>query len=311
MANGELRAAYGKLRIARRATSWLGATIAAAVLVIGLTHLPGSGGVLGELRWSFRWPTPGNLNRAHVLFELIEQRSPGSQIQILDTLLNAEARTAQEAGLSLTAAALRGTQRNPPTATREQALAPFLHWLARLAPGERLQFQPYPLLIAELPRAQREASGLLTPADLGWMIAGTAERRSDWRERAEMLVFRPAPAEPGIRQRLAMLDAARPVPGHLAPLAPADVAAELVPPGEELAALLADADPRVSGAAGRILAVSGDPRGVPTLSRWLQQNPQMTAGTNKLMTALFGPDWRDLGESGSPAREPGARDGRY
>ena len=106
-----------------------------------------------------------------------------------------------------------------------------------------------------------------------------------------------------------MLDALQSIPAPLAPLSAQNVAAELVPTSEQLLALLGDTDPRVSWSAGRILAVSADACGVPAVCHWLQWNPQMTACADKLMTALFGPDWRDLGESGSSTRESGPSDG--
>lgn len=294
----------------RRTLSWIGTLAALAAGSIGVARLPGSAGLSSELRWLNGWPSRANSNRANALFELTERRAPGSQARILDTLLGDSDSDVQRVGLRLSAIALLNALRTPPTMSREQALGPFLRWLARVPPEKRLQYDPYPLLIAELPRAQREATGLLTAPDLRWMVTRTGERALDWRERADALVFRRAPAEPGIRQRLLMLDALQPIPGDLAPLTPEDVAAELVPTSERLLALLDDADTRVSWSAGRILAVSGDPRGVPAVCRWLQWNPQMVTCADKLMTALFGPDWRDLCESGSPARESGPGDSR-
>jgi hypothetical protein len=294
----------------RRTLSWIGTLAVLAAGSIGVARLPGSGGLSSELRWLFGWPSSANTNRAHVLFQLAARQAPHSQISILESLLSDSDPVAQQAGLSLSVTMVLGATSNPPMMSRREALGPFLHWLARVPPEKRLRFDPYPLLIAELPGAEREATGLLTATDLGWMIAGTGERGLDWRERADALVFRRAPAEPGIRQRLLMLDALQPIPGDLAPLTPEDVAAELVPTSEQLLALLGDADTRVSWNAGRILAVSGDSRGVPGVRRWLQWNPQMATCADKLMTALYGPDWRDLCESGSPARESGPRDSR-
>jgi hypothetical protein len=296
-------------RTARRCISWTGTLAIVAGVAIGARYLPGAGSVTDELRWLFGWPSHANLNRADALFELAEQQAPGSQTRILDALLGDSDPVVQQAGLNLSTGALLRALGTSSRKSPRQALDPFLRWLARVPPEKRLQYDPYPLLIAELPPAQRVAAGLLTPGDLRWMIAGTRERSLDWRERAEALVFRPGPVEPGVRRRLRMLDALQPIPDELMPLSSEDIAAELVPTREQLLALLADADTRVSSNAGRILAVSGDVRGIPAVCRWLQWNPRMTASAGKLMTALFGPDWRDLGESGSATREPGPGDG--
>ncbi len=294
----------------RRTISWVGTLTILAAAGGGVTRLPGSGGLASEMRWLFGWPSAANLNRAHVLFRLTEAQAPGSQNLILESLLGDDDLVAQHGGLALTVSALLRTKTSTPASVSPRAvLGPFLHWLACVRPEKRLDFDPYPLLIAELPPREREAVGLLTPADLRWMLARTGERGMDWRARADVLVFRSAKTEPGIRQRLLMLDALQPIPESLAPLTAEEIAAELIPTREQLLMLLGDADPRVSWGAGRILAVSGDACGVPPVCHWLQWNPRMAPSADRLMTALFGPDWRDLGESGSPTREPGPGDG--
>ncbi len=66
-------------RAVRRTLSWAGTLAVVAGAALGVTRLPGFGGLEAELRWLLgRPPTTASLNRAALLTLLAEKERPGS-----------------------------------------------------------------------------------------------------------------------------------------------------------------------------------------------------------------------------------------
>lgn len=153
----------------------------------------------------------------------------------------------------------------------------------------------------------------LPPDELRWLLAVTLERAEPARTFIEFLLLQAPPADEAAR-RLRLLDGldrAATVRTALErrELQPLDVAELLaaLPPALDLLDRLGDPNPAVRQAAGRLLAVCGDARGLPGLHEWLRAHLRFSGPVNTLMTALFGDDWRTRDASGGPARDPGAR----
>ncbi len=75
-----------------------------------------------------------------------------------------------------------------------------------------------------------------------------------------------------------------------------------------LGALLADPEPEVRWGAGLLLAIIGDARGLPAFCDWTRHVPHGPEHVDRMMTDLFGPDWREHCESRNTTRQPGEGD---
>jgi hypothetical protein len=308
-------------RSTRRAVSWIGTLAVLFACGVGLAHLPGSGGVADELRWLLakdRVPSQ-QFNRAAGLIILAEKQKLGARAAVYKTLL--WERDPRVVGGAITLLANDLGARRPP----DSLLALFTEWFLASTPEARLRYQPDLLACCEhlllfrgldresgTPSASRPWPLPAAVGDYRWLVAGTLCRDDAGRSFADRVVFRERPELDCLRQRLHFLDADAPFleSRRFEALAAEALTAELRPTVEQIASMVTDADARVRWGAGRILAVAGDARGLPAFCDWLQHNARMSANADKLMTPLFGPDWRDLCASGSATRQSSPGDGR-
>jgi hypothetical protein len=151
-----------------------------------------------------------------------------------------------------------------------------------------------------------------------WLLAASLTRDEQTRQLAFFLLFSPEPPAPlRVAQRLHVLDGlvSQKHPDPLTPDAPLvrlsaeQLRAELRVPPERLAELLADPLPAVRQAAGRILALAGDARGLPALDEWRRTRSGLPPEARALLADLYGEDWEDALESRSATRAASTSDG--
>ena len=307
-------------RSLRRAVSWIGTLAVLAACGVGLAHLPGSGGIVDELRWLLgRGRAPSqSLNRATALILFAEKQRPGTRTALFKELLWERNPRIVRGTIGLLAGQL--DIRKPP----DDLLALFTQWFLASTAEERLRYQPALLACCEhlllfqgldlKPETRSTSQPWPLPAAVGdyrWLVAGTLWRQHAGRAFADGVVFRKRADLDWLSLRLQFLDGDAPfLENHRFPPLPADrLAATLRPSVEQVLAMVKDPDERVRWGAGRILAAAGDTRGLPALCDWVQHNPRLMPNADKLMKALFGPDWRDLCASGSSTSQSSTSDG--
>jgi hypothetical protein len=308
-------------RSARRAISWVGTLAVLAGGAIGLAHLPGSGGVGDELRWLLGRDrvSPKQFNRATGLIVLAERQKAGARTALYrDLLRERDPRLVRNAITLLANEFGRGH-------VPDDLAAMFTEWFLASTPEQRLRYQPAllaccePLLLFRGIDPERGTGPASQPwplpaavGDYRWLVAGTLWRQHAGRAFADRVVFRPNADLDWLSLRLQFLDGDAPFleSRHFSPLSAGRLTATLRPGVGQVVAMLTDTNERVRWGAGRILAAAGDPRGLPALCDWVRHNPQLIPNTDRLMTALFGPNWRALGASSRPTSEPSPSDGR-
>lgn len=317
----------------RRGLSWALTLASLASLTVGITHLPGAGGAPGEIRWLLgRDGVPSrDVNRAVFLVRAAEENASKTPSQLLRSLLSDKDPRIVSGALAV----ILDWQRLGETRTLTEALDnPFGEWFRRATTAEKVAQLPRSLgcFLAvndmfqyvqgsdPIPWNPTDSRWRLPATDdnLRWLVAATLLRGELDRVDADVTAFSCySPPSCDIITRLRLLDGlparkdpvdSQPVVRY-APILPAAFREQLWMSVNDLVAMLSDPIDQVRWGAGRILAVAGDERGLPAFCDWLQHNPRFTSNANKLMTDLFGPDWRTHCASGSRASQPGQRDG--
>jgi hypothetical protein len=299
-------------------------------LSVAYTRLPGAGGLTAELRWLLAHSTitSRGLSRAATSIHFAAMNSMASRVEMYEALLNDPDRNVVKGTLRLlsTDSALRGPE--PDAALR----ATFARWFSSVSAEDKFFYLPE-LLLCAAPEPQWRTRGTqnaetsdeaseyaeppplsdwlvtITSDDLRWIVASTLPRLSG--HNAAFAVFGDPVKwrHPQLPNRLAFLDdwvTYQPGPPTWERLGEEwDVCLPF--PAAALLEMLHDPADEVRWAAGRILAVAGDERGLPAFCDWLQVNPRAPRA-DQMMIDLFGPDWRKRCESGSATSQPGPRD---
>jgi hypothetical protein len=324
-----------------RCTSWLATAALLTAVGLALRHLPGAGGLTGEVRWLLSRravngpPIPAPANPVLKLLILRESREPGATAGILGTLLSDRDPRVVDGVLSLAFDLRAQSVEGLPRLTG--FWPEFRRWFhnADLSTKQLHREGLVRLLAAELhadddaelsktsaedyhrrPRPGASPAGLeLTNLDLRWILLATLAR--DRRTavpalnvclRAESFAIRDI-----IQTRLELLDrpAGGPWGGACPPPWSHDCLREHAATwstieltiADELSELVRDPDADLRWAAGRILAVCRDRRGLPAVHERLRDRPREMQEADRLMQDLFGPDWREALESGSATRQ--------
>lgn len=269
------------------------------------------------------------VNQAAIVIRSAEQRDPHAALPIYRALLNDPDERVRHGGLMLLPDRFAGRiAASRPVEDGDETRTMLTDWFADASLDERLAHLPYSFLCwcyvyapatpfgeTDAPPRRPIGVGALAAEELRWLLAVTLERSEPARTLVDDLLLARPPADE-VARRLRYLDAmdgatsvrAALERGELRVINGGDLAGALPP---QLAPLdrLADPNPAVRQAAGRLLAVCGDARGLPGLRQWLQAHLRFTTPVNTLMTALFGDEWRTHDASRRPARDPGPRDG--
>ncbi|MGD8451128.1 MAG: hypothetical protein PVJ57_04865 [Phycisphaerae bacterium] len=263
---------------------------------VGWTRLPGVDGVRGELWWQLHRDKlgPSDWTQIGRLVHLTEFEVPGSRAPILKDLLSSGDFVVVDRTLQILSdlLVLRG-------ADSPNLLALVDGWLQSASADDKLAHRR---VLCECGMRRAALNGwkhdAQVPAveDLRWILVATMDPYSMHTMLARDLLPLEADAVRTLSPRQLFLDGVMPAPAGLGIIMPGLPPA--VPLGEPLTesliALLADPVPEVRWAAGRLLAVAGDARGVPAVIEWLQHEPGRTAVAEKLFSYLYGPEWRDL-----------------
>lgn len=294
----------------RRLISWLGTLAVLIALAVGISRLPAQGGLVGELRWVFTRPSPAatKYSRALELLRQAKQRAPDGPFDVMRVLLQDDDPRVVQCALVLVGDSIRSAA----AFAVNWGARLFEEWFTHSTADERFAHLPYTLLqcywdagsgmyaphFAETPTRDEVAAAQLVPwrgaDDVCWIVAGTLEKGPDWRPLADAGAFNGVAPTQHIRVRLLVLDAllTRDTAFVPTPLDEKTLRAELIPSLEQVLSLLTDSREKVRWAAGRILTVAGDRRGLPAFREWLAANPRIPPGAMQMLTELFGPDWR-------------------
>lgn len=269
------------------------------------------------------------VNQAAIVIRNAEQRDPNAAPPIYRALLCDSDERVRQGGLMLLSD--RGAGRitdSHPVEGGDEIRALLLVWFAGASLEERRARLPYSFLCwcyahaatasptdTDEPPRRAMAVASLPAEELRWLLAVTLERSEPARTLVDDLLLAPPPADQAAR-RLRYLDGmdgatrirAALERGELRPINAADLVGAL-PPQLALLDRLADPNPAVRQAAGRLLAVCGDARGLPGLHEWLRAHLRFSTPANTLMTTLFGDDWRTRDASSRPARDARPRGG--
>jgi len=314
--------------VARRTISWLVVLAVLVAVTLVVRRLPGAGGVADELRWLLACDNPPSrsFNRVSLLIREAEQRQLGARAALFRELLTDDDRRVVRGALVVLADHLR-----PSGTLHEDLRSVFADWFAAAPVRDKIDYLPYSLICSA--RAAGRATegdpplaaitplvGSWVPAlgedDQRWIIAATLERNPDARELTQMLLFRGGPGADSVVHRLQYLDGVTslkyPDPldadHKLEPITMDALRAQYRLDADRLPAMLSDPLARVRWAAGRILAVCGDERGLPAFDEWLQANRRSRVAGEAIMIDLFGPEWRKRIESGGSTRQAGPGD---
>ncbi|MBP7746510.1 MAG: hypothetical protein KA383_10275 [Phycisphaerae bacterium] len=294
----------------RRLISWLGTLAVLGALAVGISRLPAQGGLVGELRWVFTQPIPAATKYSRTL-ELLwqaKQRAPDGPFNVMRVLLHDDDTRVVQCALVLVGDSIRSAA----AFAVDWGARLFEEWFAHSTADQRFAHLPYTLLqcywdagsrmyaphFAETSTRDEVAAGQLAPwrgaDDVCWIVAGTLEKGPDWRPLADAGAFNDAAPTQHIRVRLLVLDAllTRDTAFVPTPLDESTLQTELRPPLEQVLSLLTDLREKVRWAAGRILTVAGDRRGLPAFREWLKAHPNIPPGATQMLAELFGPDWR-------------------
>lgn len=314
-------------RTHRRTISWLALATLLGAGAVGLTRLPGYGGVVAEVRWLLArgYTHPDHHLRAAGLIVVAKHESPESHGQIFRALLRDDDPCVVRAALRI----LEDHLRTLPYARQDLRRA-FRTWFREASIEEKICCGPG--ILTCLMQAEWQVSGdwdfwaklddgaglhaltLLRSEDHRWLVASTLQDIEPARIMAEGLLLGRYCCGPRVSLRLRRLDGlGDPVERLLPeatyrPIGSEELGQQLQIDVDELVAMLNDPIDEVRWAAGRILTVCGDERGLAAFCEWLQTTRGLTREADKLMTDLFGPNWRDACESGGATRQSGASD---
>lgn len=264
-----------------------------ALIVMGAGRLPGAGGLASELRWLFARDAAvqGEFNRASTMLHIAEVRRPGSAAAILDALLSGEDERVVNAALILLVDLL-GQDLDPQDDLRRL----FMRWYASVDVDMKLTHLD--AMLKAISKIGPELEELrLTGADLRWIVAGTLRRNAEIRLAADELAESRLPVFRLVRRKLEALDGLSMAVSVRLPLRSLRM-------NDELATLLDDPVAEVHWAVGRILALSGDQRGLGALNDWLRDDAKAPRWAGKTLEQWFGPDWRKPFETKAVSPQP-------
>jgi hypothetical protein len=311
----------------RRTLSWLGTLAVLTSLAALYTLLPGYGGAVGETRWLLarRAASAHTYRQAGGLLLALEQRGSGQRAAAFRELLRDRDPTMVDRTLRLLADRLQ----HGPDLDSSAMRAAFGEWYVRASVEEKVTHLPWTLLCADprptcgnervfwfarrAPQPDRfEWPNVMTDDDARWMVAATLQTNPDAQAMIDGMLFKyPLRAHRDILLRLRTLDAL-PV-SDLQNVADASEPVELelldedaVVSSRELLDMLADPIAQARWAAARILTVAGDQRGLPAFREWVKTKRKLPPAAEKMMTDLFGPNWRDPAFTPQPATAPPA-----
>jgi hypothetical protein len=288
----------------RRTLSWLGTLAVLAACGVGVTRLPGAGGsgLAGEVRYRITHGShrPSGVDDASWLLFVADEQLPGTEVRVIKQLLYDPDERVVERALTVLTDRARFGQANFydfrawfDSASLDQKMAHLHAALACCAAHDIRPNQPYafPELLLGVP---------LDDDNQRWFIVATLSRGADEREVADRMIARDLRPDTEVCRRLRILDALRPSMVDAArtcneliePINPPELVRQLRIDGALLLSVLSDPNAKLRWAAGRILTVAGDARGLPAFREWLQAHPRIPLDAEKMLTDLFGPDWR-------------------
>ncbi len=288
-------------RTVARSISWLVTVLVVVGVWFGVMSLPGSGGLVDEIRWLVRNGTPSDLNRASWLIRRADDRRAGSAVDVLTELLH-------DPDPQIVRAALMFIGDWYPV-DDPQVVTVYLDWLRQASTEERIRQLPNCMIGGRrfTDTLQSEAIRCLRD-DRRWLVAASLQRQEDVRALVEDTLFGEMAEGTRLARRLRVIDA---LPTNLAAdVIAASVKAQPCDAPAGLESFLDDTIPEARWAAGRILAAAGDPRGLPALCEWLNTTRnRLPPQAVRMLDDLHGPDWRSNCASGSATSQPGAGDG--
>jgi hypothetical protein len=298
----------------RRTLSWLGTLAVLAILAALYTRLPGYGRAVSETRWLLaRGAASAHTYRqADGLLLALEQRDPGQRAAALRELLRDPDPMVIDRTLRLLADRLKHSFDSGLSDLRTA----FEEWSLRASVAERVAHLPWTLLCAtphescgmgrsfwfdrRAPRPGRfEWPNVMTEDDARWMVAATLQTNPDARALIDAMLFRfRFKAHAYVVARLRTLDALPPSDLHfiydtIPETHPEMFERDAVITPQELLNLLADPIPEVRWGAARCLVVTSDPRGLSAFREWAKTKRKLPPAAEKMLTDLFGPNWRD------------------
>jgi hypothetical protein len=328
----------------QRIVSWIGTLGAAGAIAFGATRLPGAGGLTGEVRWLLGHRPPGPIrsssNPALKLLMLHEAGAAGTASRIFGTLLYDRDPRVVDGVLWLASDLAVRPRRGFPDV--DPWVPDFVRWFNETdaRTKESLQAALLTCLLRVILVASFDAGvqGLghrapttgpiaavrdlrVTDDDLRWLLRATVTGSPVGRIYAFAILLR-AESEATcdiLATRARVLEDPRYTSwGSAAPPGYANQCRRetahtwphiALANADALAGLTDDADEQVRWAAGRMLAVCGDERGLPAVDEYVRTNPGRAGPVVGLLDDFLGPDWRKPFESGGAARQPGAGDG--
>ena len=316
--------------VLRRGISWVLTLGLLSSLAIGITHLPGSGGTLDEIRWLLRRDgVPSrDLNRASLLIRMLGREAAHTPGQVFQVLFSDKDPRIVHGAMR---AFIDQRQFDLGGPCPKDMCTAYSNWFRRASVAEKTATLPQSFYICfvlvndiysrtvdpVLPWDPMSSNWPLpaTGDDLRWIVAATLQRGERERHAVDLVVFRRDGLSPyDVVQRLRRLDGMSPPINYSPPAVYSavelkELRKQLWLSVDDLATMLSDPISEVRWGAGRILAVAGDERGLPALREWLKHNPRFTPLADKLMIDLYGPDWRSRSARGSATSQPGPRNG--
>lgn len=296
----------GMTLLVQRIASWALTLAAFGGAAYGITHLPGAGGLVEELTCTLKHPIRGA--QAQNVFSVRLFEHPTTNVHLaktIRTLLHDDDPRIVRGTLVALADHCRYQQMQGliGTLAREEVD----RWWHEAPVADRVAYLPASAQIWWQVSSPYGPTGSYTPhpvtaPDQRWFVAANLTSDPTARELIDRALFGEH-ANPPLRRALLLLYDAAAVPQ---PPTAAELRASTIPPGvldpDLLITMLDDEIPEVRMGAGRLLALTGDPRGIPAFCEWIDQNPRRAHIAEQLLTDLYGPDWRSHCESGSPTR---------
>ncbi|MFH1747673.1 MAG: hypothetical protein ABIG44_11585 [Planctomycetota bacterium] len=334
-------------RMVRRTLSWVFVLAILVAALIGWNRVPGAGGALGELRWLLgKQPrTTQDYNRASTLLLLANNERMGCRLEIYRALVFDSDERVVDGVLVLLHDELGqavaycprdgyGERFNPKW---NDALRITTEWFDEAS--EETHFNHADRAIRLFVLAYRCArhwhrdfggdsrylvwqvlATLPYPGDYDLFVATQSQLTSATENHPFNNLHGPRRQWPpdafSIRVRLRILDG-RTIAGEEAHLPPKPRLHRVeikdwwpieIPGHAELLTLIEHEHPAIRWAAGRIMAICYDKRGLPGVKEWLDTKPSQAKSAEKVLSEMYGPDWRELCESGGAASQPGGGD---
>lgn len=274
----------------RRTVSF--ATVVATVVATALiyTRLPGADGTLSELHWILSRPPPERqLRRAGGLLVIAEEQDSGAEARYLKGLLKSDNSLVVDSALEIMLLRwMRGIE------SWENVNELFNDWFVSASDEQRwAHVQPIVglsgMLLARVDTLSLESQVRVLqrePEYLRWHLASMVHPDKRFRRSLEPPLLESP--DPAIQARLDRLDGWFPIyeqeeqPSWWPRIDAADWVVWAVD----------DPFPQVRWAAGLVLALCRDERGLHAAYDWLQNDPNAPASANQVLDQLFGPDWR-------------------